>query len=89
VIADKERSVAGAFNRGIELAHNDGCNLFLLTCVDITFTNSTIEGLLSYKNDNPETLLWSGQDTTPESADRGALDGCAVACSMLTFEVLV
>lgn len=83
VVHDKERSVAGAWNRGIELATADGLSTFLITSVDVRVRDQAIDRLLAFEEARPDVALWSG------SADRGPVpkdeldDACDFSCFML------
>lgn len=84
VLHDKERSVAGAWNRGIELAMEAGIGSFLITAVDVAVTSKTVDELLRFGQAHAEVSAWSSTanqelcDCSDESAE-----GCDFSCFML------
>jgi len=84
VVADKERSVAGAWNYGIELALKAGLEQFLITAVDVAFTRSTVDKLLEFGRSHGETDIWSGTETTlSDDGGQSHRDACDFSCVML------
>ena len=84
VFHDKERSVAGAWNKGIQLARSAGSSLYLISAVDVSLTHSTVDILLDYGERHPECDLWSSTPTNLHpTAGREAIDACDFSCVML------
>lgn len=84
VVHDKERSVAGAWNRGIEIAMSHGIGIFLISAIDVAFHPTTIDELIRFGVDHPETPLWSAtaHEDSRISTHR-SVDACDFSCFML------
>ncbi|MEM6506480.1 MAG: hypothetical protein AAF711_13645 [Planctomycetota bacterium] len=84
VIADKERSVAGAWNRGIQLSDTDGFTQYLITAVDVSVTPKTIDALLDYGTADPGCDIWSSTPTSEDIDDSQMMrDWHDFSCLML------
>jgi len=84
VVCDKERSVAGAWNRGIEIGLEIRHEAFLITAVDVAFRHSTVARLYEFGEAHPETLLWSSRaNDAPVDGSIEAIDACDFSCFML------
>lgn len=59
VIHDKERSVAGAWNRGVEISREAKIDTHLITAVDVSFSGTTIDRLCEFGEKHPDADLWS------------------------------
>jgi GT2 family glycosyltransferase len=59
VVFDKERSVAGAWNRGIEIAQGHGFSTHLITAVDVSVGPGLVGALLQFGSENPRCAIWS------------------------------
>lgn len=84
VIHDKERSVAGAWNRGVEIAREARFDTHLITAVDVSFTQSTMTQLTHFEERHPEADIWSSW-ASQEIAAPGieSTDGCDFSCFMI------
>jgi hypothetical protein len=84
VIHDKERSVAGAWNHGIDLAMQAGIEQFLITAVDVALLPDTIERLLTFGDTHLEVDIWSsaGNDVLRGCREE-AVHRCDFSCFML------
>jgi len=84
VVCDKERSVAGAWNRGIEIGLEMGHETFLITAVDVALRHGTVSRLCEFGQAHPETLLWSSRaNDSPVDESIEAIDACDFSCFML------
>jgi hypothetical protein len=84
VIADMERSVAGAWNKGIEIALARGHETFLVTAVDVAFRNDTVSRLEEFGRAQEEALLWSSRaNDSPMPESIKSIDACDFSCFML------
>lgn len=82
VLHDKERSVAGAWNRGIELAMDAGISAFLVTAVDVELPTKTIDLLLRFGETRPDVGVWS---STPNQELSDCRDECVDRCDFSCF----
>jgi len=84
VVNDRERSVAGAWNRGIELARLGGCDVHLISAIDVSVGPGVIDRLVDFENRFPECDLWSA---TPNHASchqqAEFIEACDFSCFML------
>lgn len=84
VICDAERSVAGAWNRGIQLAMADGLESFLITAVDVAFSQNTLCELIRFGEMHPDVSVWSSStEACDNSINTECVDGCDFSCVML------
>lgn len=84
IMHDIERSVAGAWNRGIEMAMENGHKTYLVTAVDVALDERTVEGLVRFGTDNPGVDIWSSSNHGCAQIDtRGTVDGCDFSCFVI------
>lgn len=78
-----ERSVAGAWNKGCELAISEGAERIAIMANDVLVEEDTFDNLLAF--DQPNVAVWSGIDTRERtSIDASkATDGADFACFMI------
>lgn len=89
VICDKERSVAGAWNRGIQLAIEAGFTTFMVTAVDVAMTVSTINSLIRFKEAHPEVDMYSSFDmNTDYACQESDFEGSDFSCIMFNSDVI-
>jgi GT2 family glycosyltransferase len=93
ILHDKERSVAGAWNRGIELAHAAGLNLYLITATDVAFLPGMLDHLLEFGEKFKDCDLWSSSpmgETFHESVpiSENLADTCDFSCFMLRYKTI-
>jgi GT2 family glycosyltransferase len=84
VLHDKERSVAGAWNRGIEFAQAEGSEYFLITAIDVSLFPGTAEVLLRFGETHRDADIWSStemKDSTGGAEE--STSGCDCSCVML------
>ncbi len=90
VLDDQERSVAGAWNRGIEMAQAAGIDIFLITAMDVALQPQTLEYLLDFHIHDPECDLWSSTDMAKTSTDSQVVrNECDFSCFMLRGRTIV
>jgi hypothetical protein len=89
VINEKERSVAGAWNRGIEIAYEAGLVQYLITAVDVSITPATVDCLLEFESRNADCDLWSSTPMDIEVNSKSAsCDGHDFSCFMLRYKTI-
>ncbi len=84
MVDDKERSVAGAWNRGMELAMDAGIEQFLISAVDVGAERGMIDALLGYGERHAEASVWSScANGEMEGSGEEAVDRCDFSCFMM------
>lgn len=84
VVHEIERSVAGAWNRGVELALDAGADHILISAVDVELQARTIDTVLEFGATHPEVHLWSSTAHADRRGPPGAaIDRCDFSCAML------
>jgi hypothetical protein len=84
VVHDRERSVAGAWNRGIELAAEAGLDPYLITAVDVAAGTGMIDALLHFGERRPDVPVWSSTASAKlAGAAEESLCRCDFSCFML------
>lgn len=76
VINEKERSVAGAWNRGIREALNDGCKYLYIVALDISLHSLCLSNLISSLIYNTEYDMISSVDFQQGIGLTGFVKGC-------------
>jgi hypothetical protein len=79
VIHDTRRSVAGAWNRGIEIAIDAGIGQFHISAVDVRLHADATEKLLRFGERHPETDIWSSTNQSD------MLGSCVESVEMCDF----
>ena len=58
--------LARAWNKGIKIAFEAGCDYVLLINLDLIFHSKFFDNIVAFAEANPEMLQWSGADWTDE-----------------------
>jgi len=85
VVHDMERSVAGAWNRGIEMSLANGIDAFIITAFDVLFTDDTVDTLIRFGNNNA-VEIWSSTARYISSGE--TRPACDFSCFMLRRETI-
>jgi hypothetical protein len=89
VLNDRERSVAGAWNRGVELSRQAGCDVHLITAVDAAVSPGVIDRLVEFENRFPECDLWSATPNhAPYYQKTELAEACDFSCFMLRNQTI-
>ncbi len=87
VIHEQDRSVAGAWNRGAELALKDDCGTLVWMANDTELRSGTLETLVDYGVRRQDVAFWSGvqereaRDDVAEDADSTGGCDCSLFAS--------
>lgn len=84
VVDDKERSVAGAWNQGVNLSRHLDCDLCLIIALDVALHPKTIENMIRFLDKNPDIDLCSAIDynTAFRTDKTKPLIACDFSCFM-------
>ena len=84
VVNDKERSVAGAWNRGMEISIDAGIDFFLISAIDVRLTSSTLDVMLRFGEENLHVPAWSSTANHELiGSPAPSVDRCDFSCVML------